>query len=254
MNKGELLPFFTPFLGFSRWFWPVPRLFWRRQGNAILKDLGRALRLLTEDHRRVLRLAARHFLATSAHLEIIDIAAESGLTIDRAEEIAAYFDRQTGLITRHKNGSILRAYPLTGEVGRCRLVLSTGVELDTEGALDAIAVPRVMEKLTPHPGSGHLTAACAHCRRPLHFIIGKDGVVKTLERNSLPLVFLPLAAAKTGAEGILFCLRNSVFYCTEDHAREHRQAYGGVRGYYLTVEDSIRFMARVMEIVFQNDA
>jgi hypothetical protein len=63
-------------------------------------------------------------------------------------------------------------------------------------------------------------------------------------------IFLPTATAKTGLEGIIFCLRGSVFFCSQEHAAEERRRHGGLTGIYLTMEQSMATVRDLMNAIF----
>jgi hypothetical protein len=254
MDKGEglgflpqLLSFTGQFIGFSRWLWPVPHYFWQHQENNIIKDTGKSLAWLIPEHRSIYRLALKHLAETATPLEIIDAAALLNLTIDQAEEITGDLEKHTGLAVRNANGTILSAYPVTLEKPYYHLILTTGKEMGTQNALDAIALAPVMSQLRGEDVSGHVTIDCAFCRRPLHVIVKGNLLIKLLEENISPRVFIPLVTAKAGTEGILICLKNAVWYCTPEHASEHRHQTGGVFGCYLTLDTAAGLMKRIME-------
>jgi hypothetical protein len=254
MHKGELLPFSSQLMGFSRWLGPVPGYFWRRQRDTLVQEMEKALARLTPDQRRVYRLTVGLLAESMMPLEIIDAAARLGMTIDRTEDIINKLNKLTGLIRRNSNGSITGAYPVSLDKNRSCLILDSGEEMGVESPLDALALALVMGRLRGKDVSGHFTAKCSFCRRPLHFMTGGNLDLKWLEQDAEPRLFLPLATVKTETEGILFCLRNAVCYCSPEHAGEHRHQTGGVRGYYLTPEASADLMCRFVEVILPTAA
>ena len=238
-------------LGFLRWLGPVPYYFWRRQRDAMVMKMEQDLARLTADHRRAYRLALEHTANTGIPLEIMDIAALLNLTIDRTEEIIDDLEKITGLVKRNNNGSITSVYPATLNKVRGGFILDGGEELGAEGPLGALGLALVMGRLRGKDVSGYFTSDCALCHRPLHFMVASGLALKWLEKDAELRLFLPLVTDKAGTEGILFCLQNSTWYCTEEHAREHRRKTGGVRGYYLTPDANFDFIARLMEVVYR---
>jgi hypothetical protein len=239
MHKGELL-------GFSRWTLSVPSLFRERQMAAVIQDFDRGLRGLTDDHRLVHRLLVLWLIKTKRPAEIIEVAEKMKLTIDRAAEIIAGLDRNTGLLRRNTDGAVTGAYPVTLDKERGRLVLSTGDEVGAESILDALATLVWFER-SGGTANGHYTTLCQHCRRTLHIIVKSGQPVKTVEEDTGVRILIPLMPRETGVEGVLFCLKNAAVFCTDEHAREHRTLSGGMKGYYLTLDQSRDFMQRVME-------
>jgi hypothetical protein len=239
MNKGELL-------GFSRWTLSVPNLFRERQMEAIIREFDRGLRELTDEHRLIHRLLVLWLIETKKPVEVIEIAEKMKLTIDRAAEIVAELDRDTGLLRRNADGAITAAYPVTLDKTRGRLVLSRGEETGAESILDALATLAWFER-SGGTVNGHYTTACRHCRRTLHIIAAGEQPLKIVEEDTGVRILIPLMPGKTGVEGILFHLQNAAVFCTDEHAKEHRAQIGGVKGYYLAPDQSRDFMKLVMD-------
>ncbi len=239
MNKGELL-------GFSRWILSVPSLFRERQMAAVIRDFDRGLRGLSDDHRLVHRRLVLWLIKSKRPVEVIEAAEKMKLTIDCTAEIIAGLDRNTGLLQRNADGAVTGAYPVTLDQTRGRLILATGDEVGAESLLDALATLGLSDQ-SGGASNGHYTTLCQHCRRTLHIIVKSGQPVKTVEEDTGVRILIPLATEKTGVEGILFCLKNATVFCTDEHVREHRAQNGGVRGYYLTLDQSRDFMQRVME-------
>jgi hypothetical protein len=239
MNKGELL-------GFSRWTLSVPSLFRERQMEAVVQDFDRGLQGLTDDHRLVHRLVVLWLIKTKRPVEVIEAAEKMKLTIDHTAEIIGELDRNTGLLRRNADGAVTGAYPVTLDKERGRLVLSTGDEVGADSILDALATLTWFDRSggTAH---GHYTTLCQHCRRTLHIIVKSGQPVKTVEEDTGVRILIPMMPRETGVEGILFCLKNAAVFCTDEHVREHRTRTGGMKGYYLTLDQSRDFMQRVME-------
>jgi hypothetical protein len=250
MYKGELLPFARQLMGFSRWVWPVPLYFWRRQRDSFITDIEKSFNEFTGKHQQAYRLALVHLVTTNTPLEIMDVAAQLGLTIDRTEEIIDDLEKRTGLVKRNRNGSIVSAYPVTLDKSRGRFISGDGEEMGADGPLNTLALTPVIARIKSQDISGHFTTECSCCRRGLHFIVRNDLDLKWLEKDTDPCLFMPLLADKTGTEGILFCLSNAVWYCSEEHARESRNKTGGVRGYYLTPETAADLMNRLMGVIY----
>ncbi len=243
MNQGELL-------GFFRWLLPVPPVYRRARMEAMLRSLRDGLAFLTGAHREVHKFAVRRLIETGKPLEIIEIAGRLNLSIDRMEEIAGDLEKRAGLITRSNDGTITSAYPVTVIKTPGRVILATGEEVYAGGALEALAVPYVQGRLRGLPVSGHVTTACAFCRRPLHVLIANDLSFRMVEEKLEARIFLPITTAKTSAEGIIFCFRGSVFFCSEEHAAEERRKNGGVTGFYLALEQCIGIIREFIDIIF----
>jgi hypothetical protein len=179
-------------------------------------------------------------------VEVIEVAEKLKLTIDRAAGIIDELDRDTGLLKRNADGAVTGAYPVTLDKTRGRLILASGEETGAESILDALAALAWFER-SGGTVNGHYTTACQHCRRPLHIIAVSGQPIKTVEESTGVHILIPLATTKTGVEGTLFCLKNAAVFCTEEHVREHRAQTGGVKGYYLTPDQSRDLMQRVIE-------
>lgn len=247
MNKGVLLSFF-------RWLLPAPKRFWRRHKEAIIQGLSQGLDFMTGEQSRIHAFCVRRLIETGKSLAINEIAIRLDLPAEQVIQNVNELEKRTALLVRNNEGKAVQAYPVIVEKAVHRLVMSIGEEVYAEGALGALAVPFVLGQLRGMHVSGHITTRCSYCRRLLHIIIDSDLAVKVVEEQAEPLIFLPLITSKAGTEGILFCLRNSTFYCSKDHAKEHRRRVGGWRGVYLALEQAINLTRQIQVAIFKFEA
>ena len=185
---------------------------------------------MTGPHREMHRFAVNHLITTGRPLETMEIAAQLKMTIDRTEEILGDLEKRAGLITRNREGTVTSAYPVTTDEAAGRVVLATGEQIGVVGALDALAVPYLAGRLRGVPFRP-FHDRLRRLPRPLHVLIGSDLSLRIVEGLPEARIFLPVMSGKTGAEGVIFCLQGSAFFCSEEHAREERHKNGGVTGY-----------------------
>jgi len=238
-------------LGLCRWLWPVPPVLWRRELAAGLRRIGERLRFMTEDHRRVRNYAVCRLAASGAPVAPAHIADRLHLAVDRVKAVFDDFEKHLIFFLRNEEGAVLRLFPVTVEKTPHRLVLSTGDEPHATDALGALAVPFVQGQLRGIPISGHITTVCAYCGNRFHILIDSDVACRVVEKKAGPLVFLPAAFIRPGKPrpGGNYS-EASVFFCSEEHAREHRRRHGGKSGVYFTLEQAARLTPALQRGIF----
>jgi len=233
MTRGVLL-------GFFRWILPVPAGCWDKKFDGMLQQLKEKDKFMTGEHRTLYGFAIMRLVETVKSLTSEEAAQKLNLPLERVNQLLDELEKRAGVITRHADGAIVSAGPVTLDKTSQRLVLSLGEEIQAEGMLHALGAAYVAGKLRGLPVFGHITTPCSYCHEPRHIIIGNDLKFRVLEAGASPLVFLPLPGRNTGKHDDLNQLgKDSVLFCSREHAAAYRKKAGRTRGVYLTLEQAV---------------
>ena len=103
-----------------------------------------------------------------------------------------------------------------------------------------MAAPFVQGRLRKKRLSIEIRSECASCARTLRLVVGSDLKHQVIEGSAKSLLFEPEVDWATFDEPNItqaYC-RNSLFFCSEEHAQMYRQSRDQVDGAYLTLNQS----------------
>jgi amino-acid N-acetyltransferase len=136
---------------------------------------------------------------------------------------------------------VVWAYPVTAEPTPHKVTFSTGERLYGAWAEDAMATPFVQGRLWETPLTVTIESVCAHSGRPMTLVVDSDMRVLDQDADATPLVFMPSVNWDnfTAPTIIDYYWRNSVFFWSEEHARDYRAGADQPNGIYLTLEQIV---------------
>jgi hypothetical protein len=121
------------------------------------------------------------------------------------------------------------------------MTFSTGEKLNAAWAVDAIATPFVQGRLRKESISVTIDTVCAHCDQPINIKMDSDMNYKVVQENADPLIFHPQIDWGSFSEANIISQfwRKSVFFWSEEHAKEHLSKTEQVNGLYLTLDQAV---------------
>jgi hypothetical protein len=222
-------------LGLRHFMIPLPGWLWKA---VVAREAGQD-RLLPQEHHRV-----RDFVVREMHrdepLSPAYIGQKLNLPVERVTAILDELEKGMVYLYRQDREIVDWAYPVTADRTPHHLTYSTGEQGNAAWAIDTIATPFVQGHLRQEPLSFVADTECGHCGQPLRIEMDADLNFHVEQQGADPLVFIPAVNFdKLAAPNIIDDFwRKSVFFWSEEHAREHRRNEGGPTGLYLTLEQS----------------
>jgi hypothetical protein len=235
MLKNSLL------LGVWRHLVQVPGHIWQKQVHDKGHTSHASLSFMTEDHRRVQNYVVSELPRAGASLVPQTIALALGLTIERVVAVLDELEKGMTFLFRNPEGLVNWAYPVTVEPTPHRLTFSSGEKLYAAWAVDAIASPFVQGHLRKEPLSILIETECAHCGQPIHIEMDSALKYRVVETDAQPLIFVPTVDFKKLKDPSIIDAfwRRSVFFWSEEHAREYRRTQDGGPGTYMTLDQAV---------------
>jgi hypothetical protein len=224
-------------LGRDRSIQALPEATWREHLARIPEHSHERLSFMTNAHHEVRYFAVREMAARQEPIEPALIAEQLRMPLAQVTRILDDLEAKLFFLVRDEDGRVIWAYPVTVTPTRHVLTFSSGERLYAAWAEDALATPFVQGQLRDRPTSVAIDTSCAHCGRPMH--VDVDSTMKvSCEEGTKPLLFSPDVDWSTFEEqNIIHAYwQNSVFFWSEEHAREHRMQVQQVNGIYLTLE------------------
>jgi hypothetical protein len=225
-------------MGWWRYMLNVPPFLRQKQFAKKKAGMAANLAFMTEEHRLVHHFVVRQLPYADRPLPPDRIAAALDLPVDRTIVILDDLETHMTFLFRNSRGEVLWAYPVTLEKTPHHVTFDTGEEVYAAWAVDAFATPFVQGRLRNKPLSVTVNTACAHCARPMTIVIDSDLSYRVKEEDCNPIIFVP-DVDLLGLEDdsiIAAFWRESVFFWSEEHAREHRRKVHRLRGVYMTAE------------------
>jgi hypothetical protein len=180
------------------------------------------------------------------------IAQSLGMEPGQVASILDELEKNLTFLYRNEQGAVTWAYPVTVVPTPHRITFSTGEQIYAAWGIDAIATPFVQGQLRKEALTFTIQTECAHCGKQFHIEIDSDLNYSVSEPDAKPLIFVPMvdfAALEDPSIIDAFWLQ-SVFFWSEEHAREYRRTHNGVRGSYMTLAQSIYVTPRTQGALF----
>jgi hypothetical protein len=218
----------------------IPRVVWEGHLSQVPEHSEARLSFMSEDHHLVRRFVVTEMPRAGMPLEPDFIAVSLKLPVERVNAVLDDLERNLFFLVRNSQGAVTWAYPVTVEQTPHELTFSTGERLYGAWAEDAIATPFVQGRLREQHLSVGIRTECAHCGRRIQIDMDSELKYRVHEEQAKPLVFEPHIEWATFQEpNIIHAYwRNSVFFWSEEHAREYRTENAQINGLYLTLEQS----------------
>jgi hypothetical protein len=237
-------------LGMWRYMLNVPPFLLEKQRAKGKEKIAANLAFITPEHRRVHHFVVRQLPFSDKPLAPIAIARALDLPIDRVNGLLNDLQEHMTFLFRNSRGDVVWAYPVTVEPTPHHVTFNTGEQVYAAWAADAFATPFVQGRLRNEQLSVTVNTACAHCGKPMKLKIDSDLSCKTEDDGCAPIIFLPdVDLIGLADESIIQSFwQESVFFWSEEHAREYRRSTHRLRGIYMTVTQLCE-VTRIMQSV-----
>jgi Alkylmercury lyase len=225
-------------LGRSKQILEFPQAKWDEQIKQIPQHGQDRLRFMTEAHHRVRYFVVQELADRQKPVGPETISEALDMPPAQVSGILDELEQKLFFLVRDRQGAVAWAYPVTIEPTPHTLNFSTGERLYGAWAEDALAVPFVEGQLRGDYLSVEIETKCSHCSQAMHFTVDSRMRVSVREAQAAPLVFMPDVDWVHFAERTIIdsYWRNSVFFWSEEHARQYRTNTNQVDGTYLTLE------------------
>jgi hypothetical protein len=142
---------------------------------------------------------------------------------------------------RNERGEVTWAYPVTVAQTPHRLTFGSGEQVNAAWAIDAIATPFVQGQLRDELLSVIIETQCTNSGHALHIELDSALNYRVLETDAEPLVFVPLVDIERLEDPSIIDAfwNNSVFFWSEEHARQYHKQMKDLKGLYLTLPQAI---------------
>jgi hypothetical protein len=193
---------------------------------------------MSKEHHLVRNFVVREMPIAGEPLSPDYIAQKLDLPLERTKAILGELEKHMTFLFRNEQGAVIWAYPVTVERTPHHITFSTGEELYAAWAIDAMATPFVQGRLRSEPLSVVVRTECALCSQSMSIEIDSELRSKILEGGTNPLIFHPFVDfSRLAAPNIIDDFwRKSVFFCSEEHAREMRANTNPIDGNYYTLD------------------
>ena len=199
------------------------------------------LDFMTRDHHRVrdfvvLELPRKGIALTPAY-----IAETLNLAYVRVVEILDDLEKHMTFLFRNAEGAVTWAYPVTVEKTPHRVTFKSGEQIYAAWGVDAIATPFVQGQLRKEHLDLLIETECACCGQQIHIQIDSDLEYQVQEKDASPLIFVPIVDFDTLEDPSIVDAfwRNSVFFWSEEHAKEFSLKSNMVQGTLMTLEQTV---------------
>jgi hypothetical protein len=180
------------------------------------------------------------------------VANKLDLSVDRVKTILDDLEKHMTFLFRNSQGEVIWAYPVTVDKTPHHVTFNTGEQLYAAWAADAFATPFVQGQLRNEHISVNVKTECAHCSRPMEIEIDSDLKFSVKDENCKPIVFVPdVDLFKIQDDNIINAFWNeSVFFWSEEHAREDRKKGQRIRGAYFTATQMAKGTRIIQSAIF----
>jgi hypothetical protein len=226
------------FLGRDQNMLEVPASTWKQHLTQIPQHSQSRLSFMTETHHQIRYFVVKELANQQKPIAPEFIAEELNIPLEQLKFLLEELERKLFFLVRNEEGAVAWAYPVTVETTSHQMNFSSGERLYGAWAEDVIASPFVQGQLRKEYVSIEVETKCSHCDRVMHLTIDSDMRVSVREQDAHPLVFMPDIDWNNFAERTIIdsYWRNSIFFWSEEHAREYRASRKQVNGVYLTLE------------------
>jgi hypothetical protein len=195
------------------------------------------LAFMSRDHHVVRDFVVRELPRQDRPLSPIQIAQVTGLTHQIVSAILAELEKKLFFLVRNSEGNVSWAFPVTTSRTPHCLTFSTGEKIFGAWAEDAFATSFVQGCLRGEKMRVRLESECHHCSRPLTMDVDERLRFRVLSRGASPLIFEPDMNWNnfSGANIIHDYWNQTVFFWSEEHARDYRRNHEQPDGAYLTL-------------------
>ena len=216
----------------------IPETTWKQHLTQIPQHSQSRLNFMTDAHHQIRYFVVKEMVNRQQAIEAELISQELNIPLEQVKIILGELQEKLFFLVRNEQGAVVWAYPVTVETTPHKLSFASGERLYAAWAEDAIAAPFVQGQLRKEYVSIEVETKCKHCDQPLHFTIDSNMQVSVRESDAHPLVFMPDIDWNHFSEATIIdsYWRNSIFFWSEEHAREYRAGAKQVNGVYLTVE------------------
>jgi hypothetical protein len=224
-------------LGRGKQILEISETMWKQHLEHTPEHSHERLSFMTEQHQQIRYFVVRELMNTGKPLSPGFIAERLGIPPERVKAILDELEKNLFFLARDEKGEVVWAYPVTVEPTPHRLFFSTGERLYGAWAEDALAAPFVEGKLRNEYLMAEVHSECKHCGQALHITVDSSMHVTVCEGDAAPWVFMPDMDWEHFSERTIIDAywRNTVFFWSEEHAREYRINTNQVDGMYLTL-------------------
>jgi hypothetical protein len=174
-------------------------------------------------------------------LKAEDIAQRLQLPLATVETLLDDLRKHLFFLVLDPAGKVSWAFPVTAEKTPHRLRFSSGEMIFAAWAEDAVATPFVQGRLRNEHLTVEVETSCAHCGREFHLTLDSELEWRVKEADVDPLLFEPDVDWKHFDKPNILgnYWSNSVFFWSEEHARDFRMSHHQVDGTYLALEQGV---------------
>jgi hypothetical protein len=228
----------TILLGRGQEIIAIPQAMWKEHLTQIPEHSQSRLRFMTDAHQRVRYFVVKELATRQKPITPEFISERLEMPLAQLKGILEELEQKLFFLVRDEQGAVAWAYPVTVETTPHKLLFSSGERLYGAWAEDAIATPFVQGRLRNEFVSVEIETKCSHCNQEMQFTVDSNMRVSAREPDANPLVFMPDVDWEHFAERTIIdsYWRNSIFFWSEEHAREYRANTKQVNGVYLSLE------------------
>jgi hypothetical protein len=245
MNKSLLL-------GVSRFLLRIPRPIWQQEVARSARASEKSLKFMTPEHHQIRDFVVRELPRLGKPIPPETIAQSLNMEPERVAFILDELERNMTFLYRNEQGAVTWAYPVTVDKTPHRITFSSGEQIYAAWGIDAIATPFVQGQLRQENLTVTLHTQCAHCGKEFQIEMDSQLNYSLSDPSAKPLIFVPLVDFSTLEDPSIIDAfwRNSIFFWSEEHAREYRHQHAHIRGSYMTLAQSIYLTPRVQGAIF----
>jgi len=195
------------------------------------------LAFMSRDHHTVRDFVVRELPRQDRPLSPIQIAQVTGLGPRNVSAILSELERNLFFLVLDSEGSVSWAFPVTTSKTPHRLTFSTGEKIFGAWAQDAFATSFVQGCLRGEKLRVRVDSECHHCSRPMALEVDDHLGFQVLSPEAGPLIFEPKLDWGNfhGANIIHDYWSQTVFFWSEEHARDYRRNHQQADGTYVTL-------------------
>jgi hypothetical protein len=238
-------------LGVWRMMISVPPALWQNQLSKETQAQA-GLDFMSADHHSVRDFVVLEMPRINRPISPDIIADKLSLPVGRVISILDELERGMTFLFRNTSGEVTWAYPVTVDKTPHMVTFSTGEQLYAAWAADAIATPFVQGQLRNEKLTVHIETECGHCHIQMNLEVNSELNFTVREKNASPMVFIPMMnLKKLDAPNIIEDFwRNSIFFWSEEHARDFRRKNNLKRGIYMTLLQSMTLTRLAQSAIF----
>jgi len=229
-------------IGRGQQFLELQMSLWNKHLTQIPQQSQSKLLFMTDTHHRVRSFVVKKLAEMQEPITPEFIANRLNMQLARVTAILEEMENNLFFLVRNEKGAVTWAFPVTVETTPHKLIFSTSLQLYGASAEHSFAAAYVGGQLNNDYLSVDIDTSCKHCRQPMRITVDSNMRVSVNEKGAQPLVFMPDVDWTNFTEkNILqaYC-KKSVFFWSEDHAREFRANSDQSNGIYLNLEQCAR--------------